>query len=96
MKQFEQIFKKMHENKSQKYTSSENPYCYSVIQNLKDAGCTDEIIAEFMSLQGYDAAGQLRLLTLHRKHLLERLHASERQIDCLDYLLYRMQTENKQ
>ena len=33
---------------------------------------------------------QLRLLRMHRTVLLDRLHASQRQIDCLDYLIYQM------
>ena len=56
-----------------------NPYAYTVVQNLKDAGCTDEMVEKFMALQ--DSEGeeqQLRLLSGHRKHLLEKLHRDER------------------
>ena len=71
---------------------NEDPYAYSVIQNLKDAGCTDEMVEKFMALQ--ECGGreqQLRLLSGHRKHLLEKLHRDERRIDCLDYLIYQME-----
>ena len=33
---------------------------------------------------------QLRLLATHRASLLDQLHVSQRQIDCLDYLVYQM------
>lgn len=66
-------------------------YVYSVIQNLKDAGCSDEIVERFMELQSIGEDEQLKLLSGHRKHLLERLHLEERRIDCLDYLIYQME-----
>ena len=34
---------------------------------------------------------QLRLLYRHRAALLDRLHQDQKQIDCLDYLIYRIQ-----
>ena len=37
---------------------------------------------------------QIRLLSLHRASLLDRLHVSQHMIDCLDYLIYQM--EHKQ
>lgn len=60
-----------------------------VIQNMKDAGCDSQTIQRFLELQ---AAGQtdqqLKLLSLHRKQLLDQVHQSEKCIDCLDYLVY--------
>ena len=38
---------------------------------------------------------QLRLLFIHRKHLLENLHQYERRIDCLDYLIYQMEKKKE-
>ena len=32
----------------------------------------------------------LRLLTAHRRHLLDTLHQEQKRIDCLDYLVYQM------
>ena len=78
--------------KKQSLAQNENPYAYTVVQNLKDAGCTDKMVEKFMALQ--DSEGeeqQLRLLSGHRKHLLEKLHRDERRIDCLDYLIYQME-----
>ena len=37
---------------------------------------------------------QLRLLATHRASLLDQLHVSQRQIDCLDYLVYQMSSRS--
>ena len=37
--------------KKQSLAQNENPYAYTVLQNLKDAGCTDEMAEMFMALQ---------------------------------------------
>ena len=67
-------------------------YGYSIIQNLKDAGCTDELIEEFRTLEEQaEEERQLQLLSGHRKHLLEELHKEEKRIDCLDYLIYQIE-----
>ena len=82
----------MDKNKTEKYGAPDNPYAYTVLQNLQDAGCADEMVEEFMALQEYDEEEQqIQLLSGHRKHLLEKLHREEKQIDCLDYLLYQIQ-----
>lgn len=86
----------MHKNKTAKHGAPDNPYSYTVLQNLKDAGCTDEMVEKFMAFQDSDdEEQQIQLLSGHRKHLLEKLHREERQIDCLNYLLYQMQKRNK-
>ena len=78
--------------KKQSLAQNENPYAYTIVQNLKDAGCTDEMVEKFMALQDNEGEEQqLRLLSVHRKHLLEKLHRDERRIDCLDYLIYQME-----
>ncbi len=40
----------MCKNKTAKREAFGNPYAYTVLQNLKDAGCTDEMVEEFMAL----------------------------------------------
>ena len=42
--------------KNQSLAQNENPYAYTVVQNLKDAGCTDEMVAKFMALK--DSEGE--------------------------------------
>ena len=84
----------MRKNHTAKRETAGNPYAYTVLQNLKDAGCTDEMVEKFMALQDSDdEEQQIRLLSGHRKNLLERLHRDEKRIDCLDYLLYQMQNK---
>ena len=84
----------MSKDKTEKWETAGNPYAYTVLQNLYDAGCTDEMVEKFMALQdSEDEEQQIRLLSGHRKHLLEKLHREEKRIDCLDYLLYQMQNK---
>lgn len=62
-----------------------------LVQNLKDAGCSKADILRFLQLeQEGKQREQLRLLAAHRSSLLDQLHVSQHQIDCLDYLVYRM------
>ena len=62
-----------------------------VIQNLKDAGCDRKIIECFMECMAQDDFnGQLRLMKEQRQCLLDRVHNGEKQIDCLDYLVYQI------
>lgn len=72
-------------------TNLDGPRQDELIQNLRDAGCGDELIEQFLQLwtSGRRREG-LALLRQHRKVLLERCHREERKIDCLDYLIYRM------
>lgn len=84
----------MCKNNTAKRETNGNLYAYTVLQNLKDAGCTDEMVEKFMALQdSEDEEQQIRLLSDHRKHLLEKLHKDEKRIDCLDYLIYQMQNK---
>lgn len=63
----------------------------AVIQNLKDAGCDLETMERFPALeQTGQTREQLKLLSVHRKRLLDKVHEEERRIDCLDYLVYQM------
>ena len=62
-----------------------------LIRNLKDAGCSETDIQRFLKLgRAGRRRDQLRLLATHRASLLDQLHVSQRQIDCLDYLVYQM------
>ena len=60
-----------------------------LLRNLKDAGCDDAKIEKYLELekQGKQQE-QLRLLSLHRASLLDRVHLNQNMIDCLDYLIY--------
>ena len=61
-------------------------------QNLVDAGCGPEIVRQCMALaRKQDQAELMRMLSCHRRALLDTLHQSEKQIDCLDYLVYTLE-----
>ena len=64
----------------------------ALLENLEDAGCGPESAECFLALE---QSGQylelLRLLSDHRRQLLDCLHREERRIDCLDYLVYQLE-----
>lgn len=67
----------------------------AIVQNLIDAGCGEDLIAEFMeALRKDNISKDLKLLQAHRRLLLDNLHKEQKRIDCLDYLVYRMTKEN--
>ena len=35
----------------------------------------------------------MAVLTVHRKKLLEGIHAEQKKLDCLDYLIFKMRKE---
>ena len=63
-------------------------------QNLLDAGCNAKMIKQCMDLaQEEKQADILPMLSRHRAELLETIHTGQRQIDCLDFLVYSMQKD---
>lgn len=67
-----------------------------ILQNLKDANCDADLISKFFSLEKTgNAAEQLRLLSTHRTNLLHELHKNQKQIDCLDYLVFNIEQKIK-
>lgn len=62
-----------------------------IIENLKDAGCDDSVIEQFLKLgEEQKKQEQLRLLSGHKKTLLNAVHKNQKRIDCLDYLIYKL------
>ena len=62
-----------------------------IVQNLKDAGCTDEVIRTFLEdLEQGTFSDGVKLLQKHRRFLLNNTHEWQKKIDCLDYLIYQM------
>lgn len=62
-----------------------------IVQTLVDAGCTKETIAAFLkAAEAGQTEESIRLLRQHRCALLDILHKKQRQIECLDYLLYQL------
>lgn len=67
-----------------------------ILRNLKDAGCGDDVIENFLGLwKAGRTKEQMKLLSIHRAALLDRVHAGQKMIDCLDYLVYELKKENK-
>lgn len=67
-----------------------------LLQNLKDAGCNEETICQCMELtSAKDFAQAIRKLKQHKKQLLDSIHVSQKQIDCLDYLIYSIEKHSE-
>lgn len=63
----------------------------AVIQNLKDAGCGQDTVARCMACMEQGKKEELlKHLEAHRNDLLHKVHAEEKQIACLDYLVYQI------
>ena len=63
-------------------------------QTLRDAGCdegTSEAIRRLCESRRVDDA--VRALRRHRCDLMDALHESQARVDCLDYLIRRMEGE---
>ena len=65
-----------------------------IAQNLRDAGCGRKEIETILGCwrQG-DLTGMGKLIADCRREQLDRLHESQKYIDRLDYLSYRLQHE---
>ena len=65
-------------------------------ENLKDAGCDPDMIRRCEVLAQGERRGELmRVLSQHRRALLDAVHENERRIDCLDYLVYQLEKQSK-
>lgn len=66
----------------------------AIIQNLKDAECDEEKIHAFITnIRENRISDGLKLLSMHRRSLLDTLHEKQKQIDCLDYLVYQLEKQ---
>lgn len=69
---------------------------FKICRNLLDAGCDAALIEQFLALeQAGRREEQYRLLSRHKAALLEKLHQEQYRIDCLDHMVYAMQSEDK-
>ena len=60
-----------------------------IILNLEAAGFDRQAIEKYLDCWECGKVGeQLKLLSAKRDSLLEHVHLREKQIDCLDYLIY--------
>ncbi len=60
-----------------------------IAENLRDAGCPDSFIEEFLDAYASGTPeAQRRLLDGRRRRILEQLHAERKRLECFDYLRY--------
>lgn len=65
-------------------------------QNLIDIGCEQTMIQHCIRLNiEHRTKELLATLQKQRKKLLERVHAGQKQVDCLDYLVKRIEKEKR-
>ena len=65
-------------------------------ENLRDAGCDPDTICRCEVLSREQKKGELmRVLSLHRRALLDTVHENQRRIDCLDYLIYQLEKQDR-
>lgn len=68
---------------------------FSLIRNLRDAGCGAPLIKKILALhESGNIRGELRLLAAQRSGLLEKVHVAQKKVDCLDYLVFQMKQES--
>ena len=66
----------------------------AISQNLKDAGCDADIINQFLQLQKEGRMSEgFRLLSKERRCLLDAVHAEQKKIDNLDYLIFTLKKQ---
>ena len=67
-----------------------------LIINLKAAGLNETLIQEFLVCwKAGKITEQLQLLSQRRARLLDMVHREEKQINCLDYLVYQIERGNE-
>lgn len=63
-----------------------------VFQDLIDAGCDNSFAEEYAQLiLSGKTQFVLNILSNHRKKLLDEVHINQKRIDCLDYLIYKIE-----
>ena len=60
-------------------------------ENLRDAGCDEAFIAEVDALPS--PCAKLCRLKAYRRNLLDGIHAEQRKLECLDYLIYQLRRD---
>lgn len=64
---------------------------------LDDIGCCENEKAELMHCRcNDDIPGTIRLLRKRRQALLDAIHKEEKQISCLDYLVFKLNEQLEQ
>lgn len=68
-----------------------------ILQNLLDAGCNQQTTDSCMAcFHEGNKAKMLPALAEHRRELLGELHKEQKRIDCLDYLVYTIEKNERE
>ena len=68
---------------------------FRIRRNLSDAGCDEPLIEQFLELEEHQKrTEQYRLLSGHKRILLQKLHQDQYKIDCLDHMVYTIQQDD--
>jgi len=68
-----------------------------MVQNLKDAGCGAQTIETVCRMyRGGQVRDAIKELRKHRCSLMDSLHESQERVDCLDFLVWRMEKEREE
>lgn len=62
----------------------------NIIDGLRDAGCSEELIELYGSAASNCA--RICLLKRHRRELLDDIHSGQQKLEHLDYLIYRLRS----
>lgn len=63
----------------------------SIYQNLIDSGCDSQTTELCMSyMKEKNVSDMLPILMQYKAKLLASVHAGQKQIDCLDFLIYKL------
>lgn len=60
------------------------------IANLRDTGCSEELIEQYASAAS--GCARICLLKQYRRELLDSIHAEQKKLECLDYLIYQLRS----
>lgn len=67
----------------------------AITQVLKEVECDEESIRKFLNLvEKHRIQESISLLNKQREALCNARHVAQKKIDCLDYLVYKMEQEN--
>ena len=70
---------------------------YAAALNLRDAGLSEKQVAEFLlCFDSGSVEEQIRLLRRYRPELMEKMHESQKKVDCLDFLICKLEKRQKQ
>lgn len=68
---------------------------FALSRNLHDARCDAHIIEGIIKFHSKGKTEEeFRLLQRHRKTLLNEFHKNQKNIDCLDFLIFKLGQEN--